>query len=231
MKKDKKIDKETILLDALIGIKEIAEGVLKKMAESMTEEQVSISAEGETKKGMSEAGINLQKEVFADEEVPEITNEENLSKAVTDKVSFGVEEPVEDQKEDEDNLKPEEMQKLKEIMANPQNVVASQEDFVEAVKNADEGATIIFDETEPQIAEEKDIKEMNINPKMLEKSNRCPKCNHKLYHKSKIKREGDGHFAINTSTCSNRGKKTWLGFGKRIEEPCDYRNEVIKRID
>lgn len=228
----KKIDKETILIGALIEIKEIAEEVLGKFA---------VSTEIAKPKT---------------EEVPEIISEEDadLSRPIVSKVSFGEpEEKVEFAEEfkktieeaikkdepitishegqprksmgDIDYIELADFQEKVQLQMQKQNEIATVKQEMDKGKNIEEAVKSVA------VPEKKQGQsEMTIKPANMETTSICPKCNSKLNHTSKIEKIGEGFFAINTATCTNKGKKSFFK-KKVISEPCDYMSQSTLRID
>jgi hypothetical protein len=189
------------------------------------------------------------------EEVPEITSEEeiHLSRPIVNKVSFGdpeenVELPEELKKQIEavkektrkdepitvslegkpserDYIQLEDLQEKMKLQMQKEEEIATVKKGIAQGKSMEDAVKSVA-----KVPEQKQgLSEIQMKPVYAETSNKCPKCNSKLKHVSKVEKIGDEVFAINTATCTNKGKKSWRG--KVIKEPCDYVSQSVIRID
>jgi murein L,D-transpeptidase YcbB/YkuD len=245
--KEKKIDNETILIGAMLEIKEIADTILKSVAQKEGEKVLTAQKEFDrAETGLREAKIHAESEPI--EEIPEIVSEEDadLSRPIVKNISVGdpeekvempedlkkiieeaeIKEEIENKpRENKDYMRLEEFQEQMKLHMQKDKEIAHVKKKIEEGVSREE-AVKSLDEI-PEI--EAKLSEAQIKPVFMETMSKCPKCNSKLNHQSKIERIGDGFFAMNTITCSNKGKKSWKG--KIIAEPCDYISQSVIRID
>jgi transposase len=211
---------EEILKEGMTDIQAICEGLLK----------ITGNESPEIARLKKEAISGLE-QMEKPEEFPEIIKEENLGKPVVKKMAFGGEEYIDmtASPQETEELDAEEMQRLKEMLKEKQEKAKGDafEDLKEIEEEiAEHGVPIAPQELVEQ--KESKLSYAVIKPAQIERRELCPKCNKKLRHQSKIVREGEGYFAVNTETCSNKGKKKW---GKIIEVPCSYQSQSVARID